>query len=109
VLRNQANILPAQINLFGDKACDDRRFKDFLQERRIDLLTSIKKPKKAELSKRKKHYNKLIYKIKVKSFLKIVREFTWNRWYLELIEAVRFRSKQSILETKFRYQYVTKS
>lgn len=70
-LRNQQNI-PDQINLFGDKAYADRRFKDFLLTRRIHLLTPIKKPKKGELSKNQKHYNKLVCKIPraIESFFK---------------------------------------
>ena len=70
-LRHKSNI-PDSINLFGDKAYADRRFKDVLRERQIQLLTPIKKPKGGELSSQQKHYNKLISKIRqpIESFFK---------------------------------------
>lgn len=70
-LRQQSNI-PANINLFGDKAYADRRFKDFLRERGIHLLTPIKKPKGKQLSNQQKYYSKLVSKIRqpIESFFK---------------------------------------
>lgn len=71
-LRCQSKILPNNINLFGDKAYADRRFKDVLRQRQIHLLTPIKKPKGGELSPNQKHYNKLVSKIRqpIESFFK---------------------------------------
>ena len=71
-LRGAESNIPNAITLFGDKAYADRRFKDFLGLRQIHLLTPIKKPKKAELSKKEKHYNKLVSKIRqpIESFFK---------------------------------------
>lgn len=70
-LRQQSNI-PDRISLFGDKAYADRRFKNFLRERQIHLLTPLKKPKGGELSSGQKHYNKLVSKIRqpIESFFK---------------------------------------
>ena len=71
-LRGQSEI-PGNINLFGDKAYADRRFKELLQTtRHVHLLTPIKKPKGSELSLTQKHYNKLISKIRqpIESFFK---------------------------------------
>lgn len=71
-LRAAQSTIPEQINLFGDKAYADRRFKDCLRARHIRLLTPIKKPKKGELSKTEKLYNKLISKTRqpIESFFK---------------------------------------
>lgn len=71
-LKQQSANIPEQITLFGDKAYADRRFKDFLKERRIQLLTPIKKPKNKELTKTEKHYNKMVSKIRqpIESFFK---------------------------------------
>ena len=70
-LRNQSNI-PDSINLFGDKAYADRRFKEVLRTHHIQLMTPIKKPKGRQLSRMQKHYNKLVSKIRqpIESFFK---------------------------------------
>lgn len=56
--------LPNRINLFGDKAYLDAQFKEELKEQQIQLFTPFKKPKKEELSKAQKQYNKMISKIR---------------------------------------------
>lgn len=56
--------LPAGINLFGDKAYWDARFKAELKAQQIELLTPLKKPKQEELSKQQKRYNKMISKVR---------------------------------------------
>ncbi len=70
-LRGQASI-PTNINLFGDKAYADRRFKEFLHTRQIHLLTPIKKPKNKLLSVIEKQFNKLVSAIRqpIESFFK---------------------------------------
>ncbi len=92
-LRAAQPLIPEDINLFGDKAYADRRFKDFLGTRRIQLLTPIKKPKKAELSKTEKHYNKLISKIRqpVESF------FKWLIDKTDIQRASQIRSTDGLL------------
>lgn len=71
-LKQRQSNLPEQITLFGDKAYADRRFKSFLKEREIQLLTPIRKPKNKELSKLEKHYNKMVSTIRqpIESFFK---------------------------------------
>ncbi len=92
-LRSRQSQIPDRINLFGDKAYADRRFKDFLQARRIHLLTPIKKPKKAELSKIEKHYNKLVSKIRqpIESF------FKWLIDKTDIQRASQIRSTDGLL------------
>lgn len=71
-LRTQSAI-PENINLFGDKAYASRPFKQLLREERaVNLLTPLKKPKGGELSAPQKHYNKLVSKIRqpIESFFK---------------------------------------
>jgi hypothetical protein len=90
--RVQSNI-PEKINLFGDKAYADRRFKGFLRERRIRLLTPMKKPKGGELSPAQKHCNKLISKIRqpVESF------FKWLIDKTDIQRASQIRSTDGLL------------
>ena len=92
-LRSAQSQLPDDINLFGDKAYADRRFKNLLRERRIHLLTPIKKPKKAELSKIEKHYNKLVSKIRqpIESF------FKWLIDKTDIQRASQIRSTDGLL------------
>jgi hypothetical protein len=92
-LRAAQSQIPGQINLFGDKAYCDRRFKDFLQTRRIRLLTPIKKPKKAELSKSEKYYNKLVSKTRqpIESF------FKWLIDKTDIQRASQIRSTDGLL------------
>ena len=45
-LKEISDELPAEINLFGDKAYADKTFKAELQKQQIQLLTPIRKPKK---------------------------------------------------------------
>jgi hypothetical protein len=70
-LRAQSGI-SKNINLFGDKAYADRRFKDFLRGRQIHLRTPIKKPKNKLLSVTEKQFNKLVSSIRqpIESFFK---------------------------------------
>ena len=71
-LKEVQDELPNSISLFGDKAYADSKFKSELQQRNIKLLTPIKKPKKKELSKAEKHFNKTISSIRqpIESFFK---------------------------------------
>lgn len=64
--------LPAGINLFGDKAYVDEAFKSELKQRQIQLLTPIKKPKKAKLTDEQKRFNKTIstFRQPIESFFK---------------------------------------
>jgi len=72
VLRERADELPTQINLFADKAYDDKSFKSLLETKQIRLLTPIKKPKKSELSIKQKRFNKTICSMRqpIESFFK---------------------------------------
>jgi hypothetical protein len=63
-LREITDQLPACINLFGDKAYADTDFKQDLQTQGINLLTPLKKPKKKELSKSQKQFNKTVSKMR---------------------------------------------
>lgn len=92
-LRSAQSQIPEQINLFGDKAYGDRRFKDFLRVRRIHLLTPLKKPKNGELSKTEKHYNKLVSKIRqpIESF------FKWLIDKTDIQRASQIRSTDGLL------------
>jgi IS5 family transposase len=71
-LREIADDLPAGINLFADKAYADKEFKRELENRRIKLVTPIKKPKKEELSDEQKHFSKTIssFRQPIESFFK---------------------------------------
>lgn len=71
-LREIADELPGGINLFGDKAYLDESFKAALKERRIQLLTPNKKPKKAELTAERKGFNKTVasFRQPIESFFK---------------------------------------
>lgn len=71
-LQEIADELPTAINLYGDKAYVDEKFKIELQNREIQLFTPIKKPKKAELTKEQKRFNRTISKIRqpIESFFK---------------------------------------
>ena len=71
-LREIADDLPADINLFADKAYSDREFKKELESREIKLLTPLKKPKKEELSAAQKLFNKTIssFRQPIESFFK---------------------------------------
>lgn len=71
-LREITDELPAEINLFGDKAYSDAHFKAELNERRIRLFTPIKKPKKEVLSKTQKCFNETVSKMRqpIESFFK---------------------------------------
>jgi hypothetical protein len=92
-LRQQSNIR-AKINLFGDKAYADRRFKDSLRrERQIHLLTPIKKPKGGQLSSDQKYYNKLVSKIRqpIESF------FKWLIDKTDIQRASQIRSTDGLL------------
>ena len=70
--RQQIDELPTFSNLFGDKAYADTGLKTELENRRINLLTPIKKPKKKELSKYQKKYNKTVssFRQPIESFFK---------------------------------------
>lgn len=59
-LKEISDELPSGINLFGDLAYADETFKAHLKERQIQLLTPLKKPKKAELTDGQSHFNKTI-------------------------------------------------
>jgi hypothetical protein len=87
-LRGQSNI-PKNINLFGDKACADRRFKNLPHTRHIHLLTPIKKPKNKALSVTEKHFNKLVSKIRqpIESLFK---------WLIDKTDIQRASSVRSI-------------
>ena len=71
-LREIEDELPAAINLFGDKAYADQRFKAELEDKQIRLLTPIKKPKKADLTEPQKYFNKTVSSIRqpIESFFK---------------------------------------
>ena len=71
-LKEIADEIPDAINLVGDKAYADRQFRAELQQRRIQLLTPIKKPKKKQLSKADQHFNKTVSSIRqpIESFFK---------------------------------------
>ncbi len=71
-LREITDELPAGINLFGDKAYADESFKAELQERQIQLLTPIKKPKKEQLTAEQKRFNKTVssFRQPIESFFK---------------------------------------
>lgn len=59
-LKEISDQLPNGINLFADKAYADETFKAALKERQIQLLTPLKKPKKAEISDQQRRFNKTI-------------------------------------------------
>ena len=92
-LRAAQSAIPDRINLFGDKAYADRRFKEFLRARQIRLLTPKKKPKGGELSKSEKHYNKLISKTRqpIESF------FKWLIDKTDIQRASQIRSTDGLL------------
>lgn len=71
-LREITDELPTEINLFGDKAYADETFKAELYNRKIQLFTPIKKPKKETLSKAQKYFNKTISSVRqpIESFFK---------------------------------------
>ena len=71
-LREIADELPAEINLFADKAYADADFKRQLEARDIKLLTPLKKPKKEDLSDEQKLFNKTIssFRQPIESFFK---------------------------------------
>ncbi len=92
-LRTQSAILK-QVNLFGDKAYADQRFKQLLGEaQHVNLLTPIKKPKGGELSQTQKHYNKLVSKIRqpIESF------FKWLIDKTDIQRASQVRSTEGLL------------
>ena len=64
--------LPSGINLFGDKAYNDKDFREEMKTRQIQLLTPIKKPKKHELSIGERICNKTIstFRQPIESFFK---------------------------------------
>ncbi len=66
-------LVPTNITLFADKAYVSRDFKSYLREtKQINLMTPIKKPKKKQLSKDEKSYNKMVSSIRqpIESFFK---------------------------------------
>jgi len=71
-LREISDELPAEINLFADKAYADADFKRQLEARDIKLLTPLKKPKKEDLSDEQKLFNKTIssFRQPIESFFK---------------------------------------
>ena len=71
-LREIQDELPTGINLFGDKAYADQSFKAALENKRINLLTPIKKPKKADLSHGQRHFNRTVssFRQPIESFFK---------------------------------------
>ncbi len=87
-LRGQSKI-PQNINLFGDKAYADRRFKDLLHGRQIHLRTPIKKPKNKHLSVTEKQFNKLVSAIRqpIESFFK---------WLIDKTDIQRASSVRSV-------------
>lgn len=71
-LREVADQLPADINLFADKAYADADFKRRLRCREIKLLTPLKKSKKENFSDEQKLFNKTIssFRQPIESFFK---------------------------------------
>ncbi len=91
--REITNELPEGINLFGDKAYADKDFKEELRDRQIQLFTPIKKPKKEELSKVQRKYNKMVSKIRqpIESF------FKWLIDKTDIQRASKVRSTEGLL------------
>jgi IS5 family transposase len=91
--REITNELPEGINLFGDKAYADKDFKEELRDRQIQLFTPIKKPKKEELSKAQRKYNKMVSKIRqpIESF------FKWLIDKTDIQRASKVRSTEGLL------------
>ena len=71
-LREIADDLPMPGNLFADKAYADKDFKAELQNRRIELFTPLKKPKKKKLSGAQNRGNKTVssFRQPIESFFK---------------------------------------
>jgi hypothetical protein len=71
-LREITNELPTEINLFADKAYADETFKAELRNRKIQLFTPLKKPKKETLSKAQIRCNKTVssFRQPIESFFK---------------------------------------
>ncbi len=71
-LKEISDELPSGINLFGDKAYADARFKAALKEREIQLFTPSKKLKKQELTIEQKRFNKTVssFRQPIESFFK---------------------------------------
>ena len=71
-LKEISDELPSGINLYGDKAYLDEEFKRALREQQIQMFTPIKKPKKGDLAKEEKDFNKMVSKIRqpIESFFK---------------------------------------
>jgi hypothetical protein len=85
--------LPSGINLFGDKAYADTKVKIELENRRINLLTPMKKPKKKELSKDQKNFNKTVstFRQPIESF------FKWLIDKTDIQRASQVRSTEGLL------------
>lgn len=65
--------LPSNMTLFADKAYISSDSKNYLQtNKQVNLITPIKKPKKKQLSKDEKNYNKMVSSIRqpIESFFK---------------------------------------
>jgi IS5 family transposase len=86
--REISDELPSGINLFGDKAYADEQFKAELKERRIQLFTPIKKPKKEKLSNYQKQYNRT-----VSSFRQPIESFF--KWLIDKTDIQRASSVRS--------------
>lgn len=92
-LKEISDELPAEINLFGDKAYLDETLKADLQNKHINLFTPIKKPKKEKLSTQEKRYNRTISRIRqpIESF------FKWLIDKTDIQRANRVRSTEGLI------------
>jgi len=92
-LREIQDQLPAGINLFGDKAYADLSFKAALANKRINLLTPDKKPKKADLTEVQKRFNKT-----VSSFRQPIESlFKWLIDKTDIQRAKQVRSTEGLI------------
>ena len=87
-MREIADELPSAINLFGDKAYADQGFKTELENKRINLWTPTKKPKKSDFSDVQKRFNKTVSSIRqpIESFFK---------WLIDKTDIQRARQVRS--------------
>jgi hypothetical protein len=92
-LREITDDLPSGINLFGDKAYADARFKAELKAQEINLLTPLKKPKKEKLTTSQKRFNKIVssFRQPVESF------FKWLIDKTDIQRASQVRSTEGLL------------
>ncbi|CAN5680030.1 IS982 family transposase [soil metagenome] len=92
-LKEITDELPKGINLFGDKAYVDESFKEQLKQHNVQLLTPIKKPKKADLADNQKDFNKAVSSIRqpIESF------FKWLIDKTDIQRASQVRSTEGLL------------